>query len=336
MIDKDFYKNSGPFSLHDLAKNLKAEFVGDGGKVIDDIAAIDCALNNEITFFNNNKYEKDFKKSNAGAIIVGKKFNSDSSRNLLIFDDAYLGMARVSSLFYPDCDYQDFYFDQSNKSNQFHNSTKCQESSFVHKNAIIGKNCTIGSYSKIGPGVKIGDGCIIGDNVSIYFSKISENVKIYQGVKIGGEGFGFIAKENIFKKIPQLGRVIIRKNVEIGCNTTIDRGSIGDTIILENTMIDNMVHIGHNVKIGKNCIIAAMTGISGSTEIGSHVIMGGQVGISGHLKIGDNVKIAAKSGVMKNISDNSSVGGYPAENILDWHRTTITNRKLKDESKKRT
>ena len=336
MIDKDFYKNVGPFTLSDLAKSIESDLVGNGKKIINDIATIDCALKNEITFFNNKKYEKTLSKSNAGAIIVDRKFNYDLKKNLLVMDDPYFGMAKVASLFYPNCDYQDFFFNDYDQSTQLHNSIKCSKNSFVHKNAEIGRNCVIGSFSKIGPGVKIGDGCIIGDNVSIYFSKISENVKIYQGVKIGSEGFGFIAKKNIFKKIPQLGRVIIKKNVEIGCNTTIDRGSIGDTIISENTMIDNMVHIAHNVKIGKNCIIAAMTGISGSTEVGNRVIIGGQVGISGHLKIGDDVKIAAKSGIMKNITNNSSVGGYPAENILDWHRTTIINRKLINDSKKRT
>ena len=139
----------------------------------------------------------------------------------------------------------------------------------------------------------------------------------------------FVPGKNGIKKVPQLGRVIIKENVEIGCNSTIDRGSIGDTVLSENVMIDNLVHIAHNVKIGKNTIIAAMTGISGSTEIGDNVLIGGQVGISGHLKIGDNVKIAAKSGVMKDIPNNSSVGGYPALNIIDWHRSTLMSRKKK-------
>jgi len=204
---------------------------------------------------------------------------------------------------------------------------KCSKKAFIHKSCSIGKNCEIGSFVKIGPGVSIGDNCLIGDNVSIYYSKISNNVKLYQGVKIGGEGFGFIAKKDFFKKIPQLGRVIIKENVEIGCNSTVDRGSIGDTVISKNTMIDNLVHIAHNVKIGENSIIAAMTGISGSTEIGKNAMIGGQVGISGHVKIGDNVKIAAKSGIMKDIPSNSNIGGYPAENIIDWHRGTIFLRK---------
>ena len=336
MIDKDFYNNVGPFSLSYLAKRLGADFKGNGDVIIEDIATIDLALPNEITFFSNKKYEEYLEKTKAGVVIVNEAFCKELKKNILFFEDPYLGMAKIANIFYPEYEYQNFFFKKEDHSKTLDNSVKCSINSFVHKDATIGRNCIIGVSSIIGPGVKIGDNCIIGDNVSIYFSKLGDNVKIYQGSKIGGEGFGFIAKKEIFKKIPQLGRVIIRNNVEIGCNSTVDRGSIGDTIISENTMIDNMVHLGHNVKIGKNCIIAAMTGISGSTLIGNQVIIGGQVGISGHLKIGDNVKIAAKSGVMKNVEENSTIGGYPAENIIDWHRTTIASRKLKNESKKRT
>ena len=245
----------------------------------------------------------------------------------MIVEDPYIAMAKVASIFYPECEYQSFYFDDNELMNLSNKPIKCSKKVFIHKSCSIGKNCEIGSFVKIGPGVSIGDNCLIGDNVSIYYSKISNNVKLYQGVKIGGEGFGFIAKKDFFKKIPQLGRVIIKENVEIGCNSTVDRGSIGDTVISKNTMIDNLVHIAHNVKIGENSIIAAMTGISGSTEIGKNAMIGGQVGISGHVKIGDNVKIAAKSGIMKDIPSNSNIGGYPAENIIDWHRGTIFLRK---------
>ena len=237
-------------------------------------------------------------------------------------------MAQVASTFYPDCEYPNFSYPDSKKKKSF------SDNQFIHKDSEIGDNCIIGSFVKIGPGVKIGSNCIIGDNVSIYYSIISDNVKIYNGVRIGGEGFGFISSKNFFKKIPQLGRVIIKDNVEIGCNSTVDRGSIGDTIISKNVMIDNLVHVGHNVKIGENTIIAAMTGISGSCEIGKNSMIGGQVGISGHLKIGNNVKIAAKSGVMKNITDNTSVGGYPAVNIIDWHRSTVLNKKKSNEKKR--
>ena len=327
MIDKDFYKNFGPFSLNELALKIDAKIEGDKNKIIFDIAPLNVATDKEVSFYHSSKYKDDFDKTKAGVIVVDNKCKINTKKNYLIVEDPYVAMAKVASIFYPECEYQNFYFDDNELMNLSNKPIKCSKKAFIHKSCSIGKNCEIGSFVKIGPGVSIGDNCLIGDNVSIYYSKISNNVKLYQGVKIGGEGFGFIAKKNFFKKIPQLGRVIIKENVEIGCNSTVDRGSIGDTVISKNTMIDNLVHIAHNVKIGENSIIAAMTGISGSTEIGKNAMIGGQVGISGHVKIGDNVKIAAKSGIMKDISSNSNIGGYPAENIIDWHRGTIFLRK---------
>ena len=327
MIDKDFYTNFGPFSLSELALKIDADFHGDESKKLLDISSLAEANDNEISFYHSSKYKDDFNITKAGAIVVDKSCNIESRRNYLVVDDPYVAMAKIASIFYPNCEYQNFYYNENQLMKSFDKSVKCSKNVFIHKKCNIGKNCEIGSFVQIGPGVSIGDNCLIGDNVSIYYAKISDNVKLYQGVKIGGEGFGFIAKKNFFKKIPQLGRVVIKENVEIGCNSTLDRGSIGDTVISKNTMIDNLVHIAHNVKIGENSIIAAMTGISGSTEIGKNAMIGGQVGISGHVKIGNNVKIAAKSGIMKDIPDNSNIGGYPAENIIDWHRGTLFVRK---------
>ena len=323
MIDKCFYNNVGPFTLSDIAAKTNLKFSGDPNFKIEDIATLELASPNELSFFHKNKYREQLSKSKAGVVIIKKEEekNINNKTNLLFSDDPYLSMAQTASIFYPDCEYPNFSFPYSKSNKSF------SENQFIHVDSQIGDNCVIGSFVKIGPGVKIGSNCIIGDNVSIYYSIISDNVKVYNGVRIGSEGFGFISSKTIFKKIPQLGRVIIEENVEIGCNSTVDRGSIGDTIISKNVMIDNLVHVGHNVKIGENTIIAAMTGISGSCEIGNNSMIGGQVGISGHLKIGNNVKIAAKSGVMKNIPDNTSVGGYPAVNIIDWHRSTVLNKK---------
>tara|TARA_A100001388_G_scaffold89764_1_gene64934 strand:+ start:2220 stop:3209 length:990 start_codon:yes stop_codon:yes gene_type:complete len=323
LIDKDFYKNIGPFSLDEIASKVDASVHGNGDKKILDIASLEDASETEISFYNSVKYRHHLEKTKAGVLVVDKSFKIKPENEYLVVDDPYVAIAKIASMFYPDCEYQSFYFDKDDLINSSEKPKKCSQNVFIHKSSRIGKNCEIGSFVKIGPGVTIGDNCLIGDNVSIYYAKISHNVKIFQGVKIGGEGFGFIAKKDFFKKIPQLGRVIIRENVQIGCNSTLDRGSIGDTIISKNTMIDNLVHIAHNVKIGENSIIAAMTGISGSTEIGKNAMIGGQVGISGHVRIGDNVKIAAKSGIMKDIPNNSNIGGYPAENLIDWHRGTI-------------
>ncbi len=331
MIDRNFYKYKGPLSLFQLASKLNLDFSGDKKFEISDISTLELALPSEISFFHNSKYISFLAKSKAGVIILKNNDNVKrvKKKNLIYSDNPYYTMAEVASLFYPNCDYPDHSCNDEVKKKNIDPSTKCSPNSFIHKDSIVGKNCIIGSHVKIGSGVKVSDGCIIGDNVNIYYALLSKNVKIHNGAIIGGDGFGFIPGEKGIKKVPQLGRVILKENVEIGCNSTIDRGSIGDTILSENVMIDNLVHIAHNVKIGKNSIIAAMTGISGSTEIGENVLIGGQAGISGHLKIGNNVKIAAKSGVMKDIPNNSSVGGYPALNIMDWHRSTLMSRKKK-------
>ena len=193
---------------------------------------------------------------------------------------------------------------------------------------VIGSNCLIGANTVILSGVVIGDNTIIDPNCTIAYSIIGSNVKIHNGVRIGQDGFGFAQNENVNLKMPQLGRVLIKDNVEIGSNCSIDRGTGPDTIIGEGTKLDNLVQIGHNAVLGKNCILVAQSGISGSTQIGNNVIIGGQVGIAGHLKIGNNVRIAAKSGVMKNIEDGMTVGGIPSVPIKDWHRQTIILKQL--------
>ncbi len=333
MVDNSFYTNKGPFNLSLIANTIGCDYLGNKDKLIYDLASAEDASTNEICFVTE-KYKILYKNSKAGAFIIHENIISADDKNKIISSNPHFDMAKVATMFYPDSDYPKFFLDEINKNIKLNKSIRVSENSFIHKNAQIGDNCEIGLNTVIGPGVTIGKNCLIGDNVSIYFSKIGENVKIYQGVKLGSEGFGFIMNKNEFKKIPQLGRVIVGNNVEIGANSTVDRGSIGDTIIDDYCMIDNIVHLGHNVKLGKRCVIAAMTGISGSTTIGNNAMIGGQVGISGHLKIGDNVKIAAKTGVMKNIEDNSVIAGYPSERILDWHRNTIILKNLRKNEKK--
>ena len=330
MVDQSFYNNKGPFTLKEISGFLSCESKGDDNKIIHDLCTIEDSNNNSICFYSSEKYRKFFTESNAGAYIVEKDLKYiDNNKNYIFSNNPHFDLAKISLLFYPDSEYPNFSFSDNENKNIKKKSGNFSYNSFIHKTAKIGKNCEIGNNSIIGPNVHLGDNCLIGDNVSIYFSLIGNNVKIYQGVKLGSEGFGFIMDKTAFKKIPQLGRVLIGNFVEIGANSTVDRGSIGDTIIDDYCMIDNIVHLGHNVKMGKRCIVAAMTGISGSTTIGNNVIIGGQVGISGHINIGNNVKIAAKTGVMKNIQDNSVIGGYPSEKILDWHRNTLILKKLR-------
>ena len=188
----------------------------------------------------------------------------------------------------------------------------------VGKNVKIGKNSIIGSNTIIEQNVEIGEGCVIGSGVIIKNSIIDKKVVIQDNCKIGQKGFGFIPIKNKNIKFPHIGKVIIKSFVEIGSGCTIDRGSVDDTIIGNNTYLDNQVHVAHNVQIGDNCMIAGQVGFAGSSSIGNNVSIGGQAGISGHLKIGNNVKIGGGSGVIKDIEDNQIVMGYPAVSLKEF------------------
>ena len=202
------------------------------------------------------------------------------------------------------------------------NNSYISKFSKIDTSSKIGKNCIIGR------GVIIGKNCIIKNNVTIKNSILGENIIISDNSVIGSSGFGFDLKNmGATNLIPQMGLVIIKDNVFIGSNCSIDRGKIDHTIIGENSMLDNLIHIAHNVVLGKNTCIAAQTGISGSVKFGNNVIIGGQVGIAGHIKIGKNVVIAGKSGVTKNIKDNSVIAGFPAIDIKEWKKQIINQKK---------
>ena len=329
MADKSFYKNYGPFSIKEIIDDFGGELLGNRDQIIADISTLEEANTSTISFFDNKKYFNSFQRSKAGTIVIEKKYVKEKENtNFLICKNPYYLFAKIVRKFYPDSFSVNNYFTSDDKQKIFDNNVKIAYNAFVHKTAKIGNNSIVGVNSLIGPGVEIGTDCEIADNVTILYSKLENNCKIFSGSRIGGEGFGFAINGEEFLKIPQVGRVMIKNNVEIGCNVTIDRGSSGDTKIGDNCRIDNMVHIGHNVSIGNNCIIAGMAGISGSTKLGNNVMVGGKAGFSGHLNIGDNSKIAAGSGVIKDVMPNQSVGGYPAQPILDWHKSVIRIKKL--------
>ena len=193
----------------------------------------------------------------------------------------------------------------------------------IEQGVYIGENCYIGSGVKIKAGVQIGDNCLIKENAVISHSIIGNNVNIGEGSCIGGNGFGWYSGSFGHIWVQQLGRVVLHDNTDIGINTCIDRGTIGDTVIGKGTKIDNLVQIGHNVKIGENCIFAGMSGIAGSTTVGNWVLVGAGAGISGHLNIGNGVQISAKAGVAQDIPDGEKVGGYPSMPLKDFLKSAI-------------
>ena len=334
MADPKFFSKSKKLTLDKISKLTKISLPESVNKkrVFVDISTLDTASQDNVSFLDNKNYINQFKKSKAGACFFKKDFENIAPRNMvpLITQNPYHSFAIIANAFYPMKDITAGTHPKAHieSSAKYDDTVQIAPGAVVSNDVVIGSNCLIGANTVILSGVVIGDNTIIDPNCTIAYSIIGSNVKIHNGVRIGQDGFGFAQNENINLKMPQLGRVLIKDSVEIGSNCSIDRGTGPDTIIGEGTKLDNLVQIGHNAVLGKNCIIVAQSGISGSTQIGNNVIIGGQVGIAGHLKIGNNVRIAAKSGVMKNIEDGMTVGGIPSVPIKDWHRQTIILKQL--------
>ncbi len=300
--------------------------------VIRTISSINKADSNSLIFVFNEKYLNLLKTTKAKCCVIKKEFIDYIPKNIkyIIVDDPYLAFAYLSNLFYEKRESNGVISKNVslskdinlNKNVQIDNFTNIYENSTIGENVIIESNCTIG------PNVSISNNVLISSNSSISNCIIGQNTVIKSGVVIGTEGFGFELKTK--KRIKHLGNVEIGKNCFIGSNTTIDRAVLDSTIISDNSNLDNLIQIAHNVKIGKHAVIAAQVGIAGSTVIGDFVKIGGQAGVAGHLHIGDNVTIAAKSGVTKSLKNNQIVAGFPATDIKKWKKSIIKLNKSND------
>jgi len=321
-MDNPFFKNNGPFKLRDISKELKLENnQTDLDLNIIDIKDLTNSKKNEITFFHSKRYKTIANNTKASFCITTKNLQNELPKSCIpiIVDNVLVSTSLVTAKFYPDAINDDF----DNTVEEI-NNTEFNDKVVFGKNVLLGKNVSIGSNCKIGhntiieKNVMIANNCSIGSNVIIRNTIIQNNVRILDNCVIGKHGFGFFPKDNKNLRYPHMGIVLIEDDCEIGCGSTIDRGSMSNTIICKNTYLDNQIHIAHNVRIGENSIIAGQVGIAGSSIIGNNVKIGGQAGISGHLKIGNNVEIAGGSGVIKDIPDNSKVMGYPAKNIRQF------------------
>ena len=312
-----FYKKINKISLKKICNELEIPNIKKNNFFINDIKTLDEADTNDITFLHTSKYLNYLSKVKSNFVITTSRLKKYiSNKNLLIVDNVLISVSKITKLFYPNSLDENFILNQSHKYNSFKTKKIALGSNvIIGKNVKIGNNTFIGHNSIIEDNVIIGRNCSIGSNVILKKTVVGNNVNILDGAVVGKKGFGFFPKKGKNLRYPHIGMVIIKDNAEIGSNNTIDRGSLGNTIIGENTFLDNQVHIAHNVKIGKNCIITGQVGFAGSSEIGDNVLIGGQAGISGHLKIGNNVQIGGGSGVIKNIPDNTKVMGYPAKDI---------------------
>ena len=314
-----FFDNKGPFKINYILKNINVDLnVKNLDTSISDVKDLKNATNKDITFFHSKKYEYLASNTKASWCITTKQLSEKlpASCKAIEVNNVLVATAMTTKMFYPDAITDDFDVNTSNIENtSFTNSVNHGQNILIGKNVKIGSNCLIGHNTIIESNVIIGNNCSVGSNVIIRNTLIKNNVSILDGCVIGKKGFGFFPNKNENIRYPHIGIVIIEDNCEIGCGSTIDRGSLSNTIIGKNTFIDNQVHIAHNNKIGENCIIAGQVGFAGSSELGNNVMIGGQAGISGHLKVGNNVQIGGGAGVIKDIPDNSKVMGYPAKDL---------------------
>jgi len=307
--------NQKSFKLEELAKLTDSLVIGDPECVIDNLSTISSASESSITFLTNPKYSGDLKNSKACAVLVYESYKEDKDFNYLKSKDPYLAYAILSKLF---------------KEESYNTFPFIDKSAVISQNSVISKNVYIGPHVYIGPNCVIEDNVIINANCSIVENvTISSNTTIHYGSVLGSDGFGFAPSKNGYVKIEQLGGLKIGKNVEIGANCSIDRGALDDTEIHDGVILDNLIHIAHNVVLGENSAIAASCAIAGSTKIGKNFQMGGLSGVLGHLEICDDVIVGAHTLITKSISKPGNyIGIMPAQDHKDWAKTATLIKKL--------
>jgi UDP-3-O-[3-hydroxymyristoyl] glucosamine N-acyltransferase len=334
MADPRFYTAVGPFGLRELAGISEAEILGEGDadKLISDVAPLHTAGPEHISFFDNTKvYRKNFAETSAGACIVGRGVEAPAGSDMILLavDDPHRGYALVAQAFYPEIDTDgEPQAELVDPTAELGPGVMIGPGAVIGRGAELGANCRIAANAVIGPAVRLGEDCVVGCGATVRYCLAGDRVRIAAGVRIGEDGFGYVAGAERHLKVPQLGRVLIGDDVEIGANTTVDRGSGPDTTIADGAIIDNLVQIAHNVKIGRNSILVALVGISGSTTIGDNVVIGGQVGIAGHVTLGDGARIMAQSGIISDIPPGATFCGSPALPQGEFWRQVVTLKRL--------
>lgn len=334
MIDTTFYINKGPFSLQQIAEITGAELVDISLAqiLIKDIASMEKAGNEEICFFYDKKAKEKASKIKATACITTKELENFVPEGVakLISDNPKLAFLKLNIAMYAEKMHDAHIASSAKISPSAKLGVNCYvgENVVIEDDVVIGDNCIIEHGAVISDSCQIGNNCRIGVNAKISYCQMGDNCYIFAGAQIGNDGFGFMMIDGQHKRIPQLGRVIIGDDVEIGVNSCIDRGALDDTIIGDGCRIDNLVQIAHNDILGRGCVVVAQTGIAGSCTFGDYVVCGGQTGFADHLTVGSGAQIAAQSGILQDIEPGAVVMGYPAIPIKDFMRQTLTLRKL--------
>lgn len=322
------------FTASDIAKVLNGEIDGNPDIIVNNLAKIDEGKPKTLSFLANEKYTKYVYSTESSIVIVNKTFVAEKevTCTLIRVEDSRQAFTTLLE-----------FYDSGRKQKEgieqpvfISETAKYGKGIYLGAFSYLGENVKIGDNVKIYPNVYVGDNTIIEDNVTLYsgvklYSEtvIGNNSVIHAGSVIGSDGFGFAPNStNEYKKMPQVGNVVIKSNVEIGACTTIDRAMLGSTVIGKGVKLDNQIQVAHNVEIGENTVIAAQTGLAGTTKVGKNCMIGGQVGFAGHISIGDNVKIAAQSGIMSDIKEGETVQGSPTMPIMDFYKSYVHFTKL--------
>ena len=327
MADPRFYDNRGPFTLAEICAKAAIALPASGGGKVFDLASLEGAGPQHLSFFSGARNAQDsFNRSAAGFCLVPEndaRLAPPSGMTLIPCASVNHAFAAIAGLFYPAASLAVWQQDEA-----IDPSASLGEDVVVGHGVVIGPGAAIGNRSRIGPGsviapgVAIGQDCEIGSNVTISHAYLGDRVTVLPGAQIGQPGFGLASSQDGHAKIPQLGRVIIQDGVEIGSGTTIDRGALSDTVIGEGSKIDNLVQVGHNVHIGRHCVLVSQVGVAGSSVIEDFAVLGGQVGVADHVHIGPGARLAARAAMVsgQSIAGGQDYGGVPAKPVREWLR----------------
>jgi UDP-3-O-[3-hydroxymyristoyl] glucosamine N-acyltransferase len=326
-----FFLRAGPFSLTEVSKAIGGALAAaaDGSRLIEDVRSLQTAGAGHLTFFENRKYAEQLGSTKAGACVLAE---ADAPRVSAVTaavtsPTPYRTFARALSVFYPEAlRTKAANWQRDGRGGEAHASAEIAEGVVIEPGAIVGREARIGAGTVVAAGavvgyrVVIGEDCYIGPCASLTHAIVGKGVIIHAGARIGQDGFGFAVGVKGHFKVPQIGRVLIGDDVEIGANSTVDRGSLSDTVIGEGTKIDNLVQIAHNVVIGRHCVIVAQSGVAGSAELGDLVMMGAHSGVIGHVKVGSGAQIAGMAHVKDDVEPGQRLGGTPAKPFKEWAR----------------
>jgi len=323
------------YRLAELAELVGGRVLGDPDRAVEAVRTLDAAGPRDLSFLTHLRYRAQALASAAGALLVGRSFPPElsSGRALLVVDDPAFALARLIARLHPD----------EPAAAGVHPTAVLDPASTIDPTAHVGPYAVIGAGSRIGAGaavhalVVVGRGCTVGEGAVLHphavlydGTEVGPGCVVHAGVVLGSDGFGYATQRGVHHKVPQVGRVVVEADVEIGANSTVDRATLGETRIGEGTKIDNLVQVGHNVRVGRHCILCGQAGIAGSARLGDHVVLAGQAGVAGHIDLGDGAQVAAKSAALESVPAQTQVAGIPAIELRRWRRQAVMLTRLEE------